>query len=245
MIGLVKYSFLVVLFFSGSALFAQKGVTTFGLQYKPIVPNRFIGTHIQAFDQDNFQSTVTQKIGHSFGMIIRQGVTKNISFETGLSFTQRNFNLDFEVPDSGYTGSSQVGFIGYEIPLKALVFTRLGEDLYMNTALGASFNYYPSDVKVTVPIGIGEFFSQEGARLNRMQGALLADMGVEYRTKKGGYFYLGGSYNLPFASIVTFAMSYEYPGGNTLAIDNIRGSYLTLDLRYYFHEKPRSEQRNN
>jgi hypothetical protein len=218
-------------------------VTTVGIQYKPIIPNRYIGTFEQEFNQDNFTSTVKQTLGHSFGMVVRQGLTNSISLETGIGITQRKFNLSFAVEDSLLSAKEQVGFIGYEIPLKGLVFIRLGEQLYMNTAIGASFNYYPSDVRVQSPIKVGEYFLQEGARLNRVQGALLANIGFEYRTKKNGYIYLGSSYNLPFASIVTFAMSYEYPPGQSLAIDNIRGSYLTLDLRYYFHERPNKEQK--
>lgn len=227
----------------GFSSLGQKGVTTMGIQYKPIVPNRYIGTFEQSFNADNFKSTVTQTIGHSFGMIVRQGVTKNISFETGIEITQRKFNLAFAVEDSGYSATNRVGFVSYEIPLKGLIFIRLGEQLFMNTAIGASFNYFPSDVHVQTPIKVGEYFLQEGARLNRVQGAMLANIGFEYRTKEKGYFYIGSSYNLPFAPVVTFAMSYEYGGGKKLAIDNIRGSYLTLDFRYYFHERPNSEQK--
>ncbi|NOQ71978.1 MAG: hypothetical protein GQ574_08250 [Crocinitomix sp.] len=227
-----------------SSAFGQKGVTTFGIQYKPIIPNTFIGSFEQDFNQNQLTSTVKQKVGHAFSFVVRQGLTKNISFETGLGFTQRNFNLDFAVEDSNYFKQGEVGFIGYEIPVKALVFIRLGESLFMNTALGASFNYFPSDVKVDIPITVGEYFSQEGAYRQKIQGALLADIGFEFRTRKSGYFYLGSSYNLPFTPIVTFAMAYEYQGGDQVAIENIRGSYLTIDFRYYFHEKPRSEQRN-
>ena len=74
-----------------------------------------------------------------------------------------------------------------------------------------------------------------------MQGAALANVGWEYRTKSKGYWYIGASYHLPFIPIMTFAMSYEYPAGEHLKIDNIRGSYLTLDLRYYFHEKKKEK----
>ncbi len=235
---------LILVLFMANTAFGQKGVTTFGIQYKPIIPNTVIGTFKQDFNENQFTSSVQQKLGNAFSFVVRQGLTENISFETGLGFTQRNFNLDFAVEDSNYFAESQVGFIGYEIPVKALVFIRLGESLFMNTALGASFNYFPSDVKVDVPIKAGEYFSQEGAYRNKAQGSLLADIGFEFRTRKAGYFYLGSSYNLPFSPIVTFAMAYEYAGGDQVAIDNIRGSYLTIDFRYYFHEKPKNQQRN-
>jgi hypothetical protein len=237
-----KFLFFVGLLL-GLVTFSQKGVTTFGIEYKPIVPNRIIGTFEQDFNEGAFNSTIRQKIGHSFGMVVRQGLNDVLSFETGLAITQRNFNLEFNQIDSNLTAKSKVGLVGYEIPISALVFIRLADDWYMNTTLGASLNYFPSDVQVEVPLDLNEYFQQEGARLNRIQGALLANIGVEYRTKKKGYFYGGFSYNLPFQPIYTFAMSYEFPPGKLLAIDNIRGSYLTLDFRYYFHEKPKSESK--
>ena len=238
-----KIIFVLLLCLLPMLSFGQKGVTTFGVQYKPIIPNPMIGTYKQDFNIDHFESSVTQKIGHHFGMVIRRGITDIISIETGIAFTQRNFGLSFAVPDSNLAATDNVGFIGYEIPISGLIYTRLGDNFFMNTSLGASFNYFPSDVRVEVPIAVNEYFLQEGARLNRIQGAMLANIGFEYRTKKNGYFYLGGSYNLPFASIVTFAMSYEYPPGNTVVLDNIRGSYLTLDLRYYFNEKPDKDRK--
>jgi hypothetical protein len=226
----------LMLFYSVQ-LVAQKGITTFGLQYKPIVPNRLIGTYSQEFNAEPFFSTVTQKIGHSYGMIVRTGLTKTVSLETGINFTQRNFNIDFAVPDSSYSAENDVRLIGYEIPLKGLVFIRLGEDLFMNTALGAVLNYFPSDVQVLDPIRLSEYFSFEGARRTRFAGSMVANIGFEYRTRRNGYFYFGSSYNLPFTQFYTFALSYEYLGGENLSIDNIRGSYLTIDLRYYFHEE--------
>ena len=38
---------------------AQKGITTFGLQYKPIIPNRFIGTYQQDFNIDQFEHNLS------------------------------------------------------------------------------------------------------------------------------------------------------------------------------------------
>lgn len=223
--------------------FSQKGVTTFGLHYKPIIPNRFIGMLKQDFNFEIFESSVQQKLGHTFGGIVRQGITKNISAETGLSINYRNYALDFAIQDSGYTAQNSVGTVSYQLPISALVFIRLGKKLYMNTALGLGINYYPSNVKKTILIDADQAFQQEGARKKRFMGALIANIGFEYRTKSKGYFYLGSSYNLPFLPEYVFAMSYEYPGGKKLAIDNIIGSYLTLDFRYYFHEKPNVEQK--
>lgn len=221
---------------------AQKGVTTFGLQYKPILPNRFIGYYEQNFNQDQFESSVKQKLGHSAGMLIRIGLSDRISLETGINFTQRNYGLNYTVPDSGYSAIDQVRVISYEIPLSALVYIRLGKQFFMNTSLGAAMALFPSDVQTTEPIGPNERFQQEGAYKSKLQGALIANLGFEYRTKSKGYWYIGSSYHLPFSNIMTFAMSYESEVESVLAIDNISGSYLTLDFRYFFHEPKREEK---
>ena len=105
---------------------------------------------------------------------------------------------------------------------------------------------FPSDVRVVEPIPgrIGESFKQEGAYKSKLQGAFLANFGFEYRTKNSGYFYLGTSYHLPFAPIMDFAMVYDYQGGKKLQIDHVQGSYLTLDLRYFFNEKKEEIRRD-
>ncbi|MCG8577049.1 MAG: hypothetical protein MI810_19365 [Flavobacteriales bacterium] len=232
----------IILFFMLVTLagngFSQKGITTFGIQYKPIVPNRFIGTYEQDFNEGPLLSSTRQKFGNVFGMVVRHGFTKNFSVETGINFTQRNFDLFYEMPDSGWSGSNDVRMISYSIPVSGLIYIRLGEQFYMNTSLGASMVLFPSDVQVFTNIeGVSSYFLMEGAYRGKLQGAMDANLGFEYRTKKFGYFYLGASYHLPFAPIATFAMSYEHEGGDVLSIGNIRGSYATIDLRYFFNER--------
>ena len=219
--------------------YGQKGVTTFGLQYKPIIPNRFIGTYEQRFDSAQFFSDIKQKLGHSFGGVIRIGLTKNISLETGLNLTYRNFDLNFAIPDSGYVGKEQLRVVSYEVPISCLIYIQLSKQFFINTSLGSSLILFPSSVHKQVAITVGEYFLQEGAYRHKIQGALLANVGFEYRTKEKGYFYFGTSYHLPYIPIMSFAMAYQYPGGNIVARDNVRGSYLTIDLRYFFHEKAR------
>lgn len=231
----------LILFVSPSA-FTQKGVTTFGLQYKPIIPNRFIGFYEREFNEQQFESSVNQKLGHSGGMLVRIGLTEKISLETGINFTQRNYALNYSVPDSGYNGLGSVRIISYEIPVSGLIYIRLGKQFYMNTSIGAAMTLFPSDVQTIEPIVPGENFQQEGAYRSKVQGALLANLGFEYRTKSAGYWYIGSSYHLPFSPIMTFAMSYENESKSVVSVGNISGSYLTLDLRYFFHEKKRGEK---
>lgn len=234
-----KTGFLVLLLLlTGFSSEAQKGVTTFGLQYKPIIPNRFIGTYKQDFNEAQLTSFIQQKIGHSFGGVIRQGLSRNVSFETGLNITHRNFGLDFSIADSSYAKTGKVGVVSYEIPASCLVYIQLSDKLFINTSLGSSLTIFTSNVYKQIPIAGSETFRMEGAYKSKIQGALIANLGFEFRSRQSGYFYLGTSYHLPFAPIITMAMSYEYPGGDVVSIANVRGSYLTVDLRYFFHERP-------
>ena len=77
----------------------------FGFQFSPIFPTRFIGEpelilNTTVADSFDFSSTITQKIGYSFGGTVRAGLTKLISLETGINFVHRNFDIDMIVPDS-------------------------------------------------------------------------------------------------------------------------------------------------
>lgn len=221
--------------------FGQKGVTTFGIQYKPIIPNRFIGTFEEDFSVNQFQSSIKQKWGHSFGMVVRHGFTKNISFETGINYTMRNFSLNYAVPDSGLAAQDGLTVVSYEVPLSGLIYIQLSDELFMNTSIGTSISMYASDVHVSIPIGGGDQFTNEGAYRSKFQANLIANYGFEFRTKKSGYFYLGASYCQPFKPFMTFAMAYEYEGGKQLVVDNVQGSYLTIDFRYFFNEQPKRD----
>ena len=142
-----------------TASFSQKGATVFGVQYKPIIPNSLIGTYMQDFNEGPLVSNIKQKFGHSLGMVIRHGFTKNLSLETGINFNQRNYNLFYDMPDSSLSGENDVRIISYSIPLSGLIYIRLAEQFYMNASLGASMVLFPSDVQVFTNIeGVQNYF---------------------------------------------------------------------------------------
>ena len=158
--------------------------------------------------------------------------------ETGINFTQRNYNLYYSIPDSNLSAKNDVRIIAYSIPVSGLIFIRLAEDFYMNTSLGCSMDFYPSYVHVITPAaGSQNHFLMEGIYRYKMQGSMQANIGFEYRTKKYGYFYLGATYNLPFTAVSEFALSYEFLAGKYVSYGNVKGSYATIDLRYFFNER--------
>ena len=69
-------------------------------------------------------------------------------------------------------------------------------------------------------------------------------MGVEYRTYKSGWFYLGATYHRPFGDIARGELTwYDRLNFGTTISGGIPGSYLTVDLRYFFHNDPNKERR--
>ncbi len=219
---------------------AQQGVTTFGLQVKPVVPLEFFDP-LTAVSRDRLSGSIELTGGLAYGMLIRHGITKSISLETGINQIRRRYDLRITNDTSGYDGTGKLRWIGYEVPVTGLVFIRLGERSYMNTALGFSVDMYPSNAVVDIEEGRLFLF-----RNNWVQLGVVGNIGLEYRTEKSGIFYLGATYHRPFGPMSTADLTYYGPDffPYTLRTD-LSGSYLTVDLRYFFHEDPdRTRLRN-
>jgi hypothetical protein len=218
---------------------AQGGLTHFGLQVKPVIPLDYFDPLV-TIEMPSVRGEVELKGGFSFGMSVRVGITNTIAMETGISQIRRAYDFSIVNDTNGYSGSSRVRFTGYEIPVTGLVYIRLGERTWMNTAMGVSIDIYPSDVQRDVEQGRIYIYRHNWARFG-----VLANLGVEYRTENSGTFYLGGSFHRPFNDMATAELTYYGPQFYPYTMRNVLdGSYLTLDLRYYFHEDPeRSEMR--
>ena len=226
--------FCVLLSSSGMGQTGKKKVPSyFGLQVKPVFPTNFIGSPTLELSNDGFESTTKQKIGYSFGGVVRAGLTKLIALETGINFTQRNFNIDMAVPDSGIYITQQLGFIEYDIPLNALMYIRLSDQWYMNAALGVAINFKPTDVRVISGDGYS-FFYHTGYITKKVGIDLNANLGFEFRTEKNGFFYLGGSARVPFWPLFTMIADYRYQGINNRIIGEVDGSFLSLEFKYFF-----------
>jgi len=234
---------MVIIFFlmSHFAAVAQENVTTFGIQFKPMLPLKFIGGEQEMVESENFNAILSPRFGMNFGMVVRKGITKMWSFETGINLVQRNYSLNINHPDMPEDKTMNYRFICYEIPLQGMAYVKLGEQLYMNASGGFSFDMYPSNVEgfATARQDTNVFdYYQKTVRNGWLQYALLANYGFEWRTKRNGYFYLGVSYHRPFRLIgITFleAKKNDDPAKLDFAL---KGDYLTIDLRYFFNEKP-------
>ena len=212
--------------------------TLFGLQIKPIIPNRFIGQYEQSFNRPgspSFSGSFEQKLGYSAGIAIRHQFSKVFSLETAINFVRRNYHFNYVSVDSGYSATSKVGFIGYDIPVNGLVYVRIADKWYMNASAGINFGFYPTSVQsVNDDSNTKIQFKQITSPTRRIQLGLNINYGFEYRIKSIGTFYLGASYLLPFSDIAINQMTWVNNGSDLYVREGVNGSFLTLDLKYFF-----------
>lgn len=238
-----KYLFITFFLIIPYSIFAQYNVLTAGFQIKPIFPNKFFGTGPQTLSGDSGVSfTIKPNAGYCFGMVIRYGISNTVSLETGINYVKRTYNQI--INDGSFAVNSKYSIIGYEIPLSGLVFIPLSEKIFMDASLGASFDFFPSDIQTE-----GDYYKQYGRRKNWIFTSVIANLGWEFRTEKKGYFYLGASYHRPFTDIYNSTVGYyrdkvHYTTGQEFLLS---GNYLTFDFRYFFHEEPlkKAKKKNN
>jgi len=222
-------------------MLAQVNVTTLGIELKPLFSSSFVGAGAEESQSGTVGSVVEPSSGLNFGMVVRRGLSKSWSLESGICLVRRNFQLKTYNNELRNPLESQFRLICYEIPMQALVFVKLGDKLFMNGSGGVSLDIYPSDVETFASTNIDSvFFDVEHRTFRRkwLQAALLVNYGFEYRTVKQGYFYLGASYHRGFQDIATSVIRHSRNSDPELLYVPMRGNYLTLDFRYFFHEKP-------
>jgi hypothetical protein len=229
---LLLFSFLVL------GVFAQKDVTTVGIQIKPIIPVQFSTMADVEVQENNMQVNYAQKLGNTFGVVIRRGFTDKFAIETGIGFVRRNYTVTLTEFNDGYTESADFGFIGYELPVQVLYYVQMSERIFLNTAAGLSLDMFPSDVEA-----FKNNLVHFSYRYAWVRPSMIANVGAEYRSKKQGYFYVGLSYHRPFKPIIVNQTTYAKIGQLDKTIQStLNGHYLTLDFRYFFNEPPEKKQ---
>ena len=216
----------------------------FGLQFKPIIVAAYFDAGDKSVQLENYNFELSPRFGQSLGMVVRYHLNTTFSFETGLNLVNRRYQLSVDNNDIGLQDLSNFTLRSYELPIQILSYVKVSKNYYLNAAFGNSFNIFASDI-----ISFGEenpFFFQSTSRRKRTQSALIANLGMEYRTLKNGIFYLGFSLHRPWKNT---ARSYpefddgansfntQFQGENNVKYLDISGNYLTLDLRYFFPQK--------
>lgn len=222
--------------FSGS-LIAQEQMMTAGFQFKPLFSSKFFNTGPESRVVSDKSFTVDPRGGFSMGMVLRRGFTNTLSFETGINYVRRNYDVKI-TGDTIAAVSTDFRMISYDIPLLGMVFIQLSDKIFMDVGMGLSIDFFPSDLRKK-----GEDFEIYSAKKEWIMPAVLANLGWEYRTEKSGYFYLGASYHRPFDYIHGLYVGYPdlRPLSSSIKTEppiTLSGNFLTFDLRYFFHSDP-------
>lgn len=204
----------------------------FGMQFKPIIPINYFGAGPQVLADTVAEVTVAPKLGYNIGMVVRKDFSDLLSFETGINYIRRNYNIDAYEAKRDTSAHTDFGFVSYQIPLQGLVYIRLSEQIYMNTSGGVGIDWYASHVQSNSDNALIQHLS---LRTYWMHFSVLANIGFEWRTEKSGGFYLGASFVNPIKKITDTKIDYYY--GNTSKQryeTQLNGTFITVDLRYFF-----------
>jgi hypothetical protein len=228
--------FLITIFlFTAVISHSQRNVPSyFGIQVKPIFPTRFIGEPTLTLEEGEFSTTITQKTGFSFGGTVRAGITNLLALETGINFNQRHFDIDMSVVDSAVYAKNDLTFVSYDIPINGLVYVQLSDNIFMNASLGVALTFKPTHVGIVTNPGGSFSFTHTGLVKRKTGFDLNANFGFEYRTKRSGFFYLGGTARVPFSPIFDLIALYKYQGYKVNTRGEVDGSFLTIDFKYFF-----------
>jgi len=218
---------------------AQNSKTTFGLQYKPIIPAAYFNAADLSKSSASYNFNLNLKYSNSFGMVIRHQINKTFSIESGLNYTQRNFKLSITNSTINLADFTAFGMRSYEFPIQLLTYVRASENWYLNIAFGISHNVLASDI-----FSYGEeknnFFFQNTYRRSGGYRALLANLGMEYRTESKGYYYVGASLHKPWEKIGRIYPEYDdktniFNEDKEFYLDML-SNFITIDFRYFFAE---------
>ncbi len=212
-----------------------------GIQVKPIIPSQLFSNNTFSSLADNVKFTLTPQVGYNFGMIIRKAVYKGISIESGLTYTQRRYGVS-ATDSSGFSSSSTFRMVTYEIPVMALFYIHIAPDDYIDGAFGGSADFTASDVE-TKNDNIDALTKLKYFILPGLNAAL----GYEHRTKKNGYFYIGGSYHRMLTTLAYTKIALQHDLKYSEIIVPLNGHYFALDFKYFFpvnDKKVKAEDQN-
>ena len=212
---------------------------TAGIELRALIPiSGFTMRPLNYSDSLNhFNAVGTYTGGMGFGGVIRFKLTDFWNLETGIYYTRRKYDFHVQDPVVSFDETIPMRVVGYEIPIKGLVYIQMGENLFMNVALGASADFFASDTEIYKPSVSISAFKRSWFKL-----AVLGNVGMEYRTEKDGYFYLGVTFHQPFADVLGSQVNYyrNNEGEPYFQNRNIDGTYFSIDFRYFIPHKKES-----
>ena len=217
--------------------YAQENKTTFGLQYKPIIAVAYFDASNNSKRNGDYLFNLKPNFSYSLGMVIRQKINHTFSIESGLNYIQRNFRLSILRDNTIYIDDfTDFKMRAYEIPVQLLAYVQTNERWYVNASFGYSYNTLASNIFSN---GISnQYFYQNTFRRKSSYFALLANVGLEYRTYEKGNYYFGTSLHRPFKEIARVYPSYDQfntgiIGENHFYLEML-GNFISIDFRYFF-----------
>ncbi len=232
-IGLT-WTFLLLL---GLGSYAQPYTLTGGFQVKPILASSFLRTGPQT-DSVNFSRfTVTQTPGFSLGFTLKNQFKERLSLEFGLLMSQRNFRL--AISDSTMNKTSDFRFNSFEIPVLLQTRVSLNKTNDLQGAIGLNFNLTNRDYNYpALTAGLSEaYYKNYLSRHFGIMPGIMGNLGWQKELKNGHSTYIGASLSLPFSWLYKAYVTHQddLPPFAPKAQKqfDLRGNYLTLDLRYY------------
>jgi hypothetical protein len=207
----------------------------FGIQYRPIVPiNAFGAGPLELADTLGVHnSIISPEFGFSAGGVLRVGFSERFAIETGINMTRRNYKTEYFVPDSNLMAETTIRNISYDIPVNFLIYVKVNSWLYINASFGNSFLFFPSNT-ATQTNTLPHNYRTESLMFRWIRLALNANAGLEFRTEKEGFFYIGASFHRPYNPIYAFRTTYQYINDPVRAGGSVNGTFFTLDLKYFF-----------
>ena len=159
-----------------------------GIQFSPTMVNNLIEKSNVTLYTDSINYSLVQKTGFVYGMEIRIGIYERFSLHTGINQIRRNFKVDVYNADTIFSDSS-LKFSSYEIPFFVSGYVKIAKNLFLNGNLGMYTEFYPTNISIP---------HIYGKRYHWAQFSLAGGPGLELRTEKNGYFYLGASFKTHF-----------------------------------------------
>lgn len=230
--------FLLLIYLNANA---QENKTTFGLQFKPILSSKIFNySHVNSVEE-NYNFNLVPNFSYSYGMVIRDKLSRTFTIEYGLNYVDRNFKLEFSNSNIKINDFSKFDIRSYECPIQLLTYVQVSEKIFLNASFGFSYNVLTSDIQ-SFANNTNEyyqiFYRKKGGYI-----ALLSNLGSEFRSDQKGNYYLGISLHLPFSEIGRLYPYYDDTINefNNLDFNNqyfmdISGRFVTLDFRYFFKE---------
>ncbi len=219
---------------------------TLGVEMRSLLnPNVFnLDSTILIDPAQNFRAVYRYSGGFGFGGIVRVKLTDLWNIETGINYTRRNYSIRINDLQTPFVDETEVRLVGYEIPLKALIYVQLGKKIFVDVAMGGSVDFFASDIS-----SLQQYYNFRAFKRGSFaKGALIASLGVEYRTEEDGYFYIGSTFHQTIGDIMITEVNYyrendlgqpAYVGRQRGVLD---GAYFSVDFRYFFPvQKPRKQ----